>query len=56
LRTSPAPWHLPEGLRSLAKIAALDFDIACFGHGSAITTQASAKFRQKWGGGSHLSG
>jgi glyoxylase-like metal-dependent hydrolase (beta-lactamase superfamily II) len=43
--------NLTEGLRSLAKIAALDFDIACFGHGSAITTQASARFKKKWGGG-----
>jgi glyoxylase-like metal-dependent hydrolase (beta-lactamase superfamily II) len=43
--------NLTEGLRSLAKIAALDFDIACFGHGGAITTQASAKFKKKWGGG-----
>jgi glyoxylase-like metal-dependent hydrolase (beta-lactamase superfamily II) len=40
--------NLTDGLRSLAKIAALDFDIACFGHGSAITTQASAKFKHKW--------
>jgi len=48
--------NLMEGLRSLAKIAALDFDIACFGHGSAITTQASAKFKKKWGGGGYLSG
>ena len=45
--------NLTEGLRSLAKIAALDFDIACFGHGSAITRQASAKFKHKWGGGPH---
>jgi glyoxylase-like metal-dependent hydrolase (beta-lactamase superfamily II) len=42
---------LTEGLRSLAKIAALDFDVACFGHGSAITHEASAKFKHKWGGG-----
>ena len=48
--------NLTEGLRSLAKIAALDFDVACFGHGGAIATQASAKFRQKWGGGGQLSG
>jgi glyoxylase-like metal-dependent hydrolase (beta-lactamase superfamily II) len=40
--------NLPEGLRSLAKIAALDFDIACFGHGKVITRQASLKFRHKW--------
>jgi glyoxylase-like metal-dependent hydrolase (beta-lactamase superfamily II) len=46
---------LPEGLRSLAKIAALDFDIACFGHGGAITTQASAKFKHKWHDGPHRS-
>jgi glyoxylase-like metal-dependent hydrolase (beta-lactamase superfamily II) len=45
--------NLEEGLRSLARIAALDFDIACFGHGSAITAQAAAKFKQKWGGGPH---
>ena len=45
--------NLQEGLRSLAKIAALEFDIACFGHGSVIMSQASAKFRQKWGGGPH---
>ena len=42
--------NLQEGLRSLARIAALDFDIACFGHGSAITRQASAAFKHKWGG------
>jgi hypothetical protein len=42
--------NLQVGLRSLAKIAALDFDIACFGHGSAITRQPSAKFKHKWGG------
>lgn len=38
-----------EGKRSLAKIAALDFDVACFGHGKAIVQGASAKFKQKWG-------
>jgi glyoxylase-like metal-dependent hydrolase (beta-lactamase superfamily II) len=43
--------NLPEGLRSLATIAALDFDIACFGHGRAITTQASGKFKHKWADG-----
>lgn len=45
--------NLQEGLRSLAKLAALDFDIVCFGHGNAISRQASAKFRQKWGAGPH---
>lgn len=38
-----------EMMRSLAKIAALDFDTACFCHGQTIVHGASAKFRQKWG-------
>jgi glyoxylase-like metal-dependent hydrolase (beta-lactamase superfamily II) len=40
---------LQEGLRSLAKVAALDFDVACFGHGTAIKTRASERFKAKWG-------
>ncbi|MFQ5595531.1 MAG: MBL fold metallo-hydrolase, partial [Anaerolineae bacterium] len=39
---------IEEGKRSLAKIAALDFEIACFGHGKAIVQGASSRFRQKW--------
>jgi glyoxylase-like metal-dependent hydrolase (beta-lactamase superfamily II) len=39
---------LELGLRSLAKLAALDFEIACFGHGAPITTNASARFRSRW--------
>lgn len=38
-----------EGRRSLLKLAALDFAVACFGHGQAIVEGASAQFRQKWG-------
>ncbi len=38
-----------EELRSLEKIAALDFDTACFCHGKTIVHGASAKFKQKWG-------
>jgi glyoxylase-like metal-dependent hydrolase (beta-lactamase superfamily II) len=38
-----------EGQRSLARLAALDFEIAGFGHGKTITRGASARFRQKWG-------
>ena len=38
-----------EGKRSLARLAALDFEIACFGHGRAITRAASTRFRRKWG-------
>lgn len=41
--------NLEEGQRSLAKLAALDFQVACFGHGKPIIGQASAKFRDKWG-------
>ena len=39
---------LQEGLRSLAMIASLDFDVACFGHGRAMVGGASAEFRRKW--------
>jgi glyoxylase-like metal-dependent hydrolase (beta-lactamase superfamily II) len=31
--------------KSIAKIAALDFDIACFGHGRVLKGSAAAKFR-----------
>ncbi len=37
-----------EGLRSLAKLATRDYDVACFGHGKAITRNAAQHFRQKW--------
>jgi glyoxylase-like metal-dependent hydrolase (beta-lactamase superfamily II) len=37
-----------EGRRSLAKLAALDFEVACFGHGRPIRSGASARIRQKW--------
>jgi glyoxylase-like metal-dependent hydrolase (beta-lactamase superfamily II) len=40
---------LQEGVRSLTKIAKLDFEIACFGHGKPILRGASAKFGRKWG-------
>jgi glyoxylase-like metal-dependent hydrolase (beta-lactamase superfamily II) len=38
-----------EVMRSLAKLAALDFDTACFCHGKTIVHGASAIFKQKWG-------
>lgn len=38
-----------EGKRSLMKLAAIDFAVACFGHGPAIVEDASAQFRLKWG-------
>lgn len=39
---------LEEGQRSLAKLAALDFEVACFGHGKAIVQGAANQFRRKW--------
>jgi glyoxylase-like metal-dependent hydrolase (beta-lactamase superfamily II) len=49
LALSPAHEDLEEGKRSLAKLAALDFEVACFGHGKPITAGAGARFRKKWG-------
>ena len=37
-----------EGKRSLKKLAALDFHVACFGHGKAILQNAADKFKEKW--------
>lgn len=39
---------LAEGKRSLAKIAGLEFEVACFGHGSAIVGGAANRFKQKF--------
>ena len=38
-----------EGKRSLKKLAALNFQVACFGHGKAILNGAAGKFKEKWG-------
>jgi glyoxylase-like metal-dependent hydrolase (beta-lactamase superfamily II) len=35
--------------QSLKKLGNIDFTIACFGHGKPIMTEASRKFRKKWG-------
>ena len=35
-----------EGERSIRKLAALDFDIACFGHGKPILKEAATRFRE----------
>lgn len=40
---------LAEGRRSQRKLAALRFDAAVFGHGSAIRSGASERIRSKWG-------
>ena len=41
---------LGTGKRSLVKIAALNFAVACFGHGRPIRGGASERFRRKWRG------
>ncbi len=46
---APIYEDLEEGQRSLAKLATLAFEVACFGHGRAITGGASRRFREKWG-------
>jgi len=40
---------LETGKRSLVKLAALDFEVTCFGHGKPIVGGAAQRFRQKWG-------
>jgi glyoxylase-like metal-dependent hydrolase (beta-lactamase superfamily II) len=40
---------LAEGRRSLARVAAQPFAVACFGHGRPILRDAATRFRQKWG-------
>ena len=44
---------LELGKRSLARLASLDFEIACFGHGGPIKRGAAARFRQQWGTPAH---
>jgi glyoxylase-like metal-dependent hydrolase (beta-lactamase superfamily II) len=41
---------LDEGRRSLAQLAALDFQIACFAHGRPIVGGAAARFRAAFAG------
>ena len=49
LNLSIAYEDLDCGLRSLAKLADLRFDVACFGHGDPIIGAASERFKEKWG-------
>ena len=49
LGLSPAYEDLSEGRRSLKKLAALEFEVASFGHGRAIKRNAAQKFRRMWG-------
>lgn len=49
LRLSINYEDLDEGRRSLQKLARLEFDAACFGHGGPLQRGAAAQFRRKWG-------
>jgi glyoxylase-like metal-dependent hydrolase (beta-lactamase superfamily II) len=40
------------GERQLHRLAALDFRVACFGHGKAIIGDAASRFRRRWPVGS----
>lgn len=42
--------NMDEALRSVSKVAALDFDIALFGHGEPVTSGAKAKVAALAGG------
>jgi len=48
LGLSPGYEDLAEGKRSLARISGLNFKAACFGHGRAISRDASKRFQRKW--------
>ena len=38
-----------QGVRSLAKLATHEFEVACFAHGRPVRRAASARFRARWG-------
>ena len=40
--------NVDEARRSLAKLAGLSFEIACFGHGPPLMTEADQAFRKRW--------
>ena len=48
LRSSPAYEGLAVGEQTLRRLSALDFQVACFGHGKAIVGEAAAQFRRRW--------
>jgi glyoxylase-like metal-dependent hydrolase (beta-lactamase superfamily II) len=48
LALSPMYEDVDEGRRSLSKLAGLEFEVACFGHGKAIQSGASRRFGRKW--------
>lgn len=40
---------LERSRRDLSRVAALEFEVACFSHGRPILRGASGRFRRKWG-------
>ena len=48
LTLSPMYEDVDEGRRSLSKLAGLEFEVACFGHGKPIKSGASRRFGQNW--------
>jgi glyoxylase-like metal-dependent hydrolase (beta-lactamase superfamily II) len=48
LSLSPLYEDIEVGRRSLSKLAALDFEVAVFGHGKPILSGASKQFGHKW--------
>ena len=38
-----------QGQRDLKRLAAFDYDLACFGHGPPLSGHASIKMQRKWG-------
>ena len=49
LSLSPTHEDLEEGERSAKKLAGLEFEAACFGHGLSIPHGASARFKETFG-------
>jgi glyoxylase-like metal-dependent hydrolase (beta-lactamase superfamily II) len=49
LRLFPGYEDVEQGRRDLARLAELEFDTACFGHGRPIRGRAAAAFRRRWG-------
>jgi glyoxylase-like metal-dependent hydrolase (beta-lactamase superfamily II) len=44
----PAYENLAVARQSLARLAALDFAVACFGHGRPLARNAAGRFRARW--------
>ena len=49
LRLAISYEDLPLGKRTLARLAGLQFAIACFGHGKTLFNGAAGKFARLWG-------